>query len=158
MNQNVELSEIIKSINAKLDTIYAQLDSAAEIIPHFAAMGDLQPILEDSFSKCDEKFSSCISRVSRLNQIVLDDLLGNYEQIIQNLNVGCGDAIGEALSALKNGVSVKGTSSSGATLTKLGSGNSDLKEMVVGNVIDKLDDSSKLPKLDGSNGIQKLSD
>lgn len=156
MNQNVELSEIIKSIDAKLDTIYAQLDSAAEIIPHFAGMGDLQPILEESFNKCDEKFSSCISRVSRLNQIVLDELLGNYEQIIQNLNVGCGDAIGEALSALKNGVSIKGTSSSGAVLTKLGSGSSNVKEMVVGNVIEKLDDSDKLPKLDNSDIIQKL--
>lgn len=156
MNQNVELSEVIKSIDSKIDTIYSQLDAAAEVIPHFAAMGDLQPIVEDSFNKCDEMFSSAISRVTRLNQIVLDELLGNYQQIVQDLNVGCSDALGEALSALKNGVSVKGMASSGATLTKLGSGTSAVKQDIVSSVIEKLDDSSTLEKLDNSRMIEKL--
>lgn len=156
MNQNAELSEIIKSIDSKIDTIFSQLDSAAEVVPHFAAMGDLQPIVEASFNKCDEMFSSAMSRVTRLNQIVLDELLGNYQQIIHDLNIGCGDALGEALSALKSGVSVKGLSSSGATLTKLGSGNSNVNKDVVSTMIERLDDSSSLEKLDNLNVLEKL--
>ena len=103
LNDNIDdVCLILRNINLKLDRIDRQVKDMVTIVPSFSEMGTFQPELKENYDYFCKTITNCISRLKRLNCIIKDGLLDDYDSVYRCFNTQCGEVLDDIMISFRN--------------------------------------------------------
>lgn len=108
MNNYEEVYTLIESINNKIKAIDKILNQIENIRNLMSRSEKYNITLDNIYNESTQQLTNCIERISKLNNIITNELLAEYEHIFKELNSKCIDVIQE-LKASMNTINSRST-------------------------------------------------